>query len=469
VVNQRNGDVIVLDESVVSEKQPRVLTPEQTERQAKRQLLEDASKWSKSSKAEQKSQKGIATMVELKKRGADLGLTQGYETSKSSGTKMTFTDSQKNTVKLETIKKIADDSKSIWNGQNYSAQEGDGKLEFYNSEGDQIDARSKEYAKAYNEYVRDNASDFDGGNESIDLGAVFENANDEVEAMETFVDKVIYNGNAFEIAENWGAIKTIDENKGEWVLDPTKEIANAVGALSLSEFSSLFDRNWLPKNSKWIDNSSSSIPLGRRISGWMDADSEMKQFVAGMDESDIRNAISEIIQQYPAGPQSVPANQSSSAVSEAKKEFKKITGLELTDASAAQFAALAKDIENGTFDSDTYWSNLSNEQKQELTDEQERTFTPSEKANPAQQGTQQQPSKVSGAVAETSPASEESESVIAEMDAVYEKKGLNFKASKAKFDAKYGAKAKQAVDINRNFDKYKDQLMDAGIIKKVKC
>jgi len=63
----------------------------------------------------------------------------------------------------------------------------------------------------------------------------------------------------------------------------------------------------------------------------------------------------------------------------------------------------------------------------------------------------------------------ESENIVAEMDAVFEKKGQNFKAQKSKFESKYGDKAKQAVDINRNFEKYKDQLMDAGIIKKIEC
>jgi hypothetical protein len=72
-------------------------------------------------------------------------------------------------------------------------------------------------------------------------------------------------------------------------------------------------------------------------------------------------------------------------------------------------------------------------------------------------------------LAPTAPTSQ-SVSIFQELDKVpSQSKGKRAKAERAKFDKKHGEKAKQAKDINANFEAYEKKLMDEGVILKKKC
>lgn len=469
VINKRNGDVIVLDESVVAEKAPRKLTPDQETRQATRQLLQDASEWSKIPAGKRGSPESVSKMVELRKRGAKLGLKQEFEASKKGAGKMVFINDKGKSVKLEGVKKIADDSETIWSNENYTAQQGDNKVEFYDNAGDQIDARSDEYKKARAEYVRSNAREFLGNGEAVDIDDAWNRASDEYDFMQRFADAVVSSDNAFEIAANYDVIKQQDENLGEQQEDATRRIGMAFSKINESDFNRYFDKNWIPKDSKWIDKTNSQVPLDSQIQEAIGEQSEMKEFLGNKDEQDVLNVIGDIIQQYPNGAQSIPTSQKGVNLSRASEKFKEITGLDLNPQTVAEFAKVEQALSEGKLDSDLSWNNLSPEEKQQLLDEQERIFTPNEAANKTAEGFRSETSKGKGGGFIIKKPTAESENIVAEIDAVFEKKGQNFKAQKSKFESKYGDKAKQAVDINRNFEKYKDQLMDAGIIKKIEC
>ena len=68
------------------------------------------------------------------------------------------------------------------------------------------------------------------------------------------------------------------------------------------------------------------------------------------------------------------------------------------------------------------------------------------------------------------PPTSQSVSIFQELDKVpSQSKGKRAKAERAKFDKKHGEKAKQAKDINANFEAYEKKLMDEGVILKKKC
>jgi hypothetical protein len=72
-------------------------------------------------------------------------------------------------------------------------------------------------------------------------------------------------------------------------------------------------------------------------------------------------------------------------------------------------------------------------------------------------------------LAPTAPTSQ-SVSIFQELDKVpSQSKGKRAKAERAKFDKKHGEKAKQAKDINANFEAYEKKLMDEGVITKKEC
>jgi hypothetical protein len=68
------------------------------------------------------------------------------------------------------------------------------------------------------------------------------------------------------------------------------------------------------------------------------------------------------------------------------------------------------------------------------------------------------------------PPTSQSVSIFQELDKVpSQSKGKRAKAERAKFDKKHGEKAKQAKDINANFEAYEKKLMDEGVITKKEC
>lgn len=452
----------------VVEKKPakKELTPEQVKRQDLRALMEDIADWNGMGKKWKQSNPAALRYSEISKKAKEHGLSLSRTMTSSKGASIKATDAKGNEVKLAAIKKLADEGKTFWSNDKYSAQEGDGKLEFYDNNGDQIDARSKEYGEAYNAYVKANAKAFSGGKEPIDIDAVFENASDEFSAMNDFADKVISSGNAFDIAANFGLIKQVDENNSsEDNINPDWQVAQAVGSISESDFNKYFDKNWLPKNSTWVRKGDTKLSLDTQVQELIGLP-EMAQSLGNLDEQDAINKIGEIIQSYPNGANSVPKGAETNYVKRAQEKFREITGVDLNDRTAAEFTALEAELGQGNLDAEAYWNDLTDEQKQELTDEQDTTFSEGERGN---RTTKQTPSELSSIQGISGDVSAKAQEIIAAMDAVYDSKGQNFKAKKTKLETTYGDEAKKAIDINRNFEKYYEAMRKLGAIIDKEC
>jgi hypothetical protein len=364
------------------------VTPEQQQRIDTRALLSEISDWNKLGRKAKRSAEGLTEMQRLKKAGKDLGLTIDTKAIKS-GLRLTATNADGQVMTVDKVNKVMNPKRVTWNNGTYAAQttqdvNGNPIVEFYDAKtGDQIRSNSNEGVKAKEAYYQGNVEKFLGTSEPVDMAALYDMFSDNQGRFnEALLEAVIDGDNAFEIAANYTNFVNYDFNLVDLKYDPTYELAQLVGQVSEEDFRKHFDRNFLNKNSKWIDPNYKGDDIASRISGWVTLDNEKGEndFAAslrGVDSSKILSQLSDLVQAYPDGPQSVKQAKEGELLPFASQKFRQITGKPLNAVTAAEFNQMyenyankkAEDAEFG-FETKVAWEDLTPEQKQQILNDQ---------------------------------------------------------------------------------------------------
>ena len=380
------GTVLEGTEQVQASTQQEV-TPEQQQRINTRSLLSEISDWNKLGSKAKRSPEGVTEMQRLQKAGKELGLTVDTKAIKS-GLRLVATNADGQVMTVEKVNKVMNPKRVVWSDANYAVQEttdanGNKVIEFYDAKtGDQIRSNSKEGAKAKEAYYEGNIQKFLGKDKPIDVDTLLDFYDGDEESFNKAVlEAVAESDNAFEIAANYKNFVKHDDALTTTMYDPTFELAQLVGQMSEEDFKENFDKNFLNKNSKWIDPNYRGEPLDSRISAWVDLDNEKSDspFAAslrGRDASSILRDITDLVQGYPDGPQSVRQSKEGELLPFASQRFRQITGKPLNPVTAYEFNEMFNryaenaDRKEFGFASKVAWEDLTPQQKQEIIDEQ---------------------------------------------------------------------------------------------------
>jgi len=361
------------------------VTPEQQQRIDTRALLSEISDWNKLGSKAKRSPDGLTEMQRLKKAGKDLGLTVDTKAIKS-GLRLTATNADGQVMTVDKVNKVMNPKRVVWSDANYAVQEttdanGNRVVEFYDAKtGDQIRSNSKEGTKAKEAYYEGNIQKFLGKDKPIDIESLLDYYGMNEDGFNRAVlEAVAESDNAFEIAANYQNFVNHDADLVDTKYDPTYELAQLVGQVSEEDFKKYFDKNWLNKNSKWIDPNYKGDSIDTRILSWIEtenkfAESDFAATLRGKDSSEILKDISDLVQAYPDGPQSIKPTKEGGLLPLASQKFRDITGKPLNPVTAYEFNEMFNryaDNQAFGFASKVAWEDLSPQQKQEIIDEQE--------------------------------------------------------------------------------------------------
>jgi hypothetical protein len=363
------------------------VTPEQQQRIDTRALLNEISDWNKLGKKAKRTPEGLTEMQRLKKAGKELGLTVDTKAIKS-GLRLTATNADGQVMTVDKVNKVMNPKRVVWSDANYAVQEtndanGNRVVEFYDAKtGDQIRSNSKEGTKAKEAYYEGNIQKFLGKDKPIDIESLLAYYGMNEKAFnDAVLEAVAESDNAFEIAANYQLFVNHDAALVDTKYDPTYELAQLVGQVSEEDFRKHFDKNWLNKNSKWIDPNSRGRSIDVRILSWIETEnkfggeSDFAATLRGKDSSAILKEISDLVQAYPDGPESVKQAKEGELLPLASQRFREITGKPLNVATAYEFNEMFNryaDNQAFGFASKVAWEDLSPQQKQEIIDEQTR-------------------------------------------------------------------------------------------------
>jgi hypothetical protein len=362
------------------------LTPEQQTRVATRELLSDVSDWNKLGRKEKRSDSARKEAERLKAEAKSVGLTLETKAIKS-GLRLVATNADGQVMTVDKVNKVMNPKRVVWSDANYAVQEttdanGNRVVEFYDAKtGDQIRSNSKEGAKAKEAYYEGNIQKFLGKDKPIDIDSLLDYYGMNEDGFNRAVlEAVAESDNAFEIAANYQNFVNHDADLVDTKYDPTYELAQLVGQVSEEDFIKYFDKNWLNKNSKWIDPNYKGDSIDTRILSWIEtenkfAESDFAATLRGKDSSEILKEISDLVQAYPDGPQSIKPTKEGGLLPLASQKFRDITGKPLNPVTAYEFNEMFNryaDNQAFGFASKVAWEDLSPQQKQEIIDEQTR-------------------------------------------------------------------------------------------------
>lgn len=337
-------------------------------------------------KTQKRTEEGNSMLQGLKNDAKKLKYSTEVVATKSKGFVLNVKDKSGKVISVATAKRVGNPDAAIWSNEdtfvNFGRnQDGTKVIRIYDANSlVELDNRSKKYQDAKLNFIRSYAPNFIGTKEPIDYNALGERYGFDFDGYNVAVaQQLARTNNAFEIAANFNILDILDNLESlNQEYNVERALADWLGSISESDVRRYFDPNWLKgSRSSWVSKSN-TIPLDKRVQALVNTEDgrgvevpELSQYAN--DEGGVIEAISELIQKYPNGANSVPKTTNPYA-QDIKNNFRELTGLELNEETAAMFEALYYNTDFAGIQSDLSWEQLSEEAKTQITNEQEQAF-----------------------------------------------------------------------------------------------